>query len=60
MKALFILKVFLFSTVISILIKFLAPYVTISPSAWLAIAIVSTPTVILGILLWQRFLQFES
>ncbi|WP_041596144.1 hypothetical protein [Halothece sp. PCC 7418] len=60
MKIAFILKVFLFSTIVSVLIKLLAPYVEVQPLAWLALIIVFTPIVSLGILLWQRFLQFES
>lgn len=56
----FVVKIFLFSTVISVFIKSLAPYVEISPSAWLAVAIVVAPAMILGIILWQRFLQSKS
>jgi len=60
MEVAFILKVFLVSTVISVLIKLLAPYVELSPSGWLAISMVLTPTVILGVVLGQRFLQSKS
>jgi len=52
MKIAFILKVFLFSTVVSVLIKLIAPYVESQPVGWLAISIVFTPIVALGIVLW--------
>ncbi|PSO49553.1 MAG: hypothetical protein BRC33_06440 [Cyanobacteria bacterium SW_9_44_58] len=55
----FILKVFVLSAMISVLIKLLAPYVEINPSALLAIGMVLTPSVILGIVLGQRFLQSQ-
>jgi hypothetical protein len=60
MKIAFILKVFLFSTVVSVVIKLIAPYVEVQPVVWLAISIVFAPIVALGIVLWQRFLKFES
>lgn len=60
MEVAFILKVFLFSAVISVVIKSVAPYVEINSSAALAIGMVLTPAVVLGMLLWQRFLQSES
>jgi len=60
MKIAFILKVFLFSTVVSVVIKLIAPYIEIQPVGWLAISIVFTPIVALGFVLWQRFLQLES
>lgn len=56
----FILKVFVFSAMISVLIKSLAPYVEINPSALLAISMVVTPSVILGVVLGRRFLQSQS
>ncbi|MDR9402116.1 MAG: hypothetical protein RI580_01630 [Halothece sp. Uz-M2-17] len=60
MKIIFILKVFLFSTFISVIIKLIAPYIEVQPLGWLALTIVFTPIVSLGVFLWQRFLQFES
>lgn len=60
MEIAFILKVILFSSVISVLIKFMAPYVELDPSGLLAIAIVLTPSIILGVVLGQRFLQSQS
>jgi len=60
MKAAFILKVFLFSTLISVVIKSLAPYVSISASSGLAISIVLTPPLVLGIVFWRRFLKAKS
>lgn len=56
----FILKVFVFSAIISVLIKSLSPYVEINPSALLAISMVVTPSVILGVVLGRRFLQSQS
>lgn len=55
-----ILKVFLLSTLISILIKFSGLYINLNPSGILAICIVITPTIILGVVLWRRFLKSES
>ncbi len=60
MKIAFIVKVFLFSTLVSVVIKLIAPYVEVQPIGWLAITIVIMPIVTLGLLLWRRFLQFES
>jgi len=60
MKIAFIIKVFLFSTLVSVVIKLIAPYVEVQPIGWLAIAIVFMPIVTLGLVLWRRFLQFQS
>ncbi|MFW6315680.1 MAG: hypothetical protein ACOC1Z_01110 [Cyanobacteriota bacterium] len=59
MEVAFILKVFLLSAIISTFIKLLAPYFELNPSGSLAIAIVFMPAVILGMVLWRRFLQAE-
>ena len=59
MKTAFILKVFLFSAIVSSVIKLVAPYVEINPSGWAAISMVFAPIVILGIVLWRRILQLE-
>ena len=60
MKLAFILKVLLFSAIISIAIKWFAPYVELEPSPILAISIVFTPTVILGMVLGRRFFKANS
>lgn len=60
MEVFFIFKVVLLSAIISTAIKLLAPYVNLHPSASLAIAIVLSPAVILGIVLWQRFVKANS
>ncbi len=60
MKATFIVKVFLLSAGISSVIKLVAPYVEVSPSAGLAMTMVLMPVVILGIILGRRFLAWES
>lgn len=60
MKFAFVIKVLLFSALISVTIKSLAPYVSISASSGLAISIVLTPPLVLGIVFWRRFLQSES
>lgn len=60
MKIAFIVKVFLFSTLVSVVIKLIAPYVEVQPIGWLAITIVVMPIVTLGLVLWRRFLQFQS
>jgi hypothetical protein len=60
MKIGFILKVFLFSTLVSVVIKLIAPYIEVQPIGWLAITIVFMPIVALGLVLWQRFLEFQS
>jgi len=59
MEAKFVIKVILLSSLISVVIKLLSPIIEISPSNALAITIVLTPTVVLGIILWRRFLQSE-
>lgn len=60
MELIFILKVVLLSAIISISIKLLAPYVELNPSGSLAIAMVFTPAVILGMILWRRFSNANS
>lgn len=60
MELVFIIKVVLLSAIISTSIKLLAPYVDLNPSASLAIAMVLTPAVIVGIVLWRRFLNANS
>ena len=59
-KIAFIVKVFLFSTLVSVVIKLIAPYVEVQPIGWLAIAIVFMPIAALGLVLWRRFLGFQS
>jgi len=61
MKTAFILKVFLFSAVVSLAIKLVASYyVEINPSEMAAISMIFAPVVILGMVLWRRILQLES
>lgn len=59
MEAKFVIKVIVLSSFISVLIKLLSQLIEISPSNVLAITMVLTPTVVLSIVLWRRFLQSE-
>lgn len=49
-----VLKIFLISTLISILIKYGGQLIPISPNNYLAIIVVILPSLILGLLLWLR------
>ncbi len=53
----FIIKVIALSAVISFLIKILAPFLEIQPYNGLAIMIVLTPSIVLGAVLFRRFVQ---
>jgi membrane protein implicated in regulation of membrane protease activity len=56
----FVLKVFLLSAGISVLIKYALPYLTIPATATNALIIVLLPTVIMAILLLWRWQQQQN
>ncbi|MEC4814874.1 MAG: hypothetical protein SAK29_16580 [Scytonema sp. PMC 1069.18] len=56
----FVLKVFLLSAVLSVLIKYALPYVPVSATATNALIIVFLPTVVMTILLLWRWQQQQN
>lgn len=51
----FLLKVFILSLAISLLIKFIGPSLGVPPTNAIALVVVLSPTVIMGILFFWRF-----
>lgn len=56
----FVLKVFIISTVLSALIKYGGPYLSIPAKSELALIIVLLPTILLAIALWWRYQQQQN
>ncbi|MFB2937064.1 hypothetical protein ACE1B6_17585 [Aerosakkonemataceae cyanobacterium BLCC-F154] len=55
-----ILKIFIFSTILSVIIKYFCPYLNVPAESQIALIIVVLPTVVLAIALWWRYQQQQT
>ncbi|MFB2837113.1 hypothetical protein [Floridanema evergladense] len=59
-KAEFIVKIFVLSAVLSVIIKYVCPYFKVPAASQIALIIVLSPTVVLAIALWWRYQQQQK
>lgn len=59
-KPRFILKIFIFSAILSAIIKYVCPYFNVPAESQIALIMVLLPTVVLAIVLWWRYQQQQN
>lgn len=59
-KTEFILKVFILSAVLSLIIKYVCPSLNVTAESGLALIIVLLPSIVLAIALWWRYQQQQT